>query len=77
MRSACTLPGADVAALLTSADTLEDGRGNVRDRQPRPVSCAEWSSPDRSSAPSANSTYTLILANYGENVTITPPPSIG
>jgi hypothetical protein len=24
-----------------------------------------------------NSIYTLILANYGENVSITPPPSIG
>jgi lipoprotein LprG len=73
---ACTLPGAAVAALLTSADPSKDvaatfGIDTTTSQLRRVVLTGPFVTVG------TNSIYTLILANYGENVSITPPPSIG
>jgi lipoprotein LprG len=72
----CTLPGAAVAALLTSADPSKTVAAifgiDISTNQLRRV---VLTGPFISKT--TNSTYTLILANYGENVTITPPPAAG
>lgn len=69
----CTLPGAAVAALLTSADAskgvaatfgIDSGDSQLR----RVVLVGPFF------AKGADSTFTLVLDNYGENVSITPPP---
>lgn len=70
----CTLPGSAVAALLTSADPsktvastfgIDTGSSQLR----RVVLTGPFVSKTN------DSTYTLILANYGENVSVTPPPT--
>jgi len=70
----CTLPGSAVAALLTSADPsktvaatfgIDTGTNQLR----RVVLTGPFVSKTN------DSTYTLILANYGENVSVTPPPA--
>jgi LppX_LprAFG lipoprotein len=73
---ACTLPGAEVAALLTSADPSKDvaatfGIDTTTTQLRRVVLTGPFVTVG------TDSTYTLILANYGENVSITPPPSVG
>jgi hypothetical protein len=72
----CTLPGKDVAALLTSADPSKDvaatfGIDTANNQLRRVVLIGPFVTVGK------NSTYTLILANYGENVSITPPASSG
>jgi lipoprotein LprG len=72
----CTLPGRDVAALLTSADSSKDvaatfGIDTTSNQLRRVVLTGPFVTVGK------NSTYTLILANYGENVSITPPASSG
>jgi lipoprotein LprG len=72
----CTLPGAAVAALLTSAAPSKTvaatfGIDSSTSQLRRVVLTGPFIST------SINSTYALILANYGENVTITPPPASG
>jgi hypothetical protein len=73
---ACTLPGATVAALLTSANSaksvaatfgIDTGTNQLR----RVVLTGPFVNAG------SNSTYTLVLTNYGENVTVTPPPATG
>jgi hypothetical protein len=72
----CTLPGADVAALLTSADKSKTVAATFGiDTSTSQLRRVVLTGPFVSA--STNSTYTLILANYGENVTITPPPASG
>jgi lipoprotein LprG len=73
---ACTLPGKAVAALLTSADSSKDvaatfGIDTTTSQLRRVVLTGPFVTVGK------DSTYTLILANYGENVSITPPPSSG
>jgi LppX_LprAFG lipoprotein len=72
----CMLPGKAVAALLTSADPSKDvaatfGIDTTTNQLRRVVLIGPFVTVAR------DSTYTLILANYGENVSITPPPSSG
>jgi hypothetical protein len=72
----CTLPGAAVAALLTSADPSQNidatfGIDASSNQLRRVVLTGPFV------AAGTNSTYTLILANYGENVSVTPPPAAG
>jgi hypothetical protein len=72
----CTLPGTDVAALLTSADKSKTVAATFGiDTSTSQLRRVVLTGPFVSA--STNSTYTLILANYGENVTITPPPASG
>ncbi|HVC03312.1 MAG TPA: LppX_LprAFG lipoprotein [Candidatus Acidoferrales bacterium] len=72
----CTLPGADVAALLTSADKTKPVAATFGiDTSTSQLRRVVLTGPFVSA--STNSTYTLILANYGENVTVTPPPASG
>lgn len=70
----CSLPGSAVAALLTSADAsksvaatfgVDTGSSQLR----RVVLTGPFISK------STSSTYTLVLTNYGENVSVTPPAS--
>ena len=70
----CSLPGQAVAALLTSAAPsqpvaatfgVDTSNGQLR----RVVLTGPFYSATTSS------TYTLVVANYGENVSITPPPT--
>ena len=72
----CTLPGADVAALLTSADKSKPVAATFGiDTSTSQLRRVVLTGPFVSAG--TNSTYTLILANYGENVTVTPPPASG
>jgi len=68
----CTLPGTAVAALLTSADPSKTvaatfGIDTGSDQLRRVVLTGPFVSKTN------NSTYTLIISNYGENVSVTPP----
>jgi hypothetical protein len=68
------LPGDLVKALLTSADPAQDVKGTVavdvdNHQVRRVVLTGPFFDAQR------QSTYTLVLDNYGENVTITPPAS--
>jgi hypothetical protein len=72
----CMLPGRDVAALLTSADPSKDvaatfGIDTTNSQLRRVVLTGPFVTAGK------DSTYTLILANYGENVSITLPASSG
>ena len=69
-----TLPGDRVAALLTSADKSKPVKGRIgvatgNHQIRRVVLTGPFFDAGQTS------TYTLILDRYGENVTITPPPS--
>ncbi len=73
----CTLPGKAVAAVLTSADPsktvaatfgIDTGTNQLR----RVVLTGPFVS-----ASNTNTSYTLVLTNYGENVSVTPPPASG
>jgi len=68
------LPGDRVKALLTSADPSQDVKGTIaidvdNHQVRRVVLTGPFFDAHR------YSTYTLVLDNYGENVTITAPPS--
>jgi lipoprotein LprG len=68
----CTLPGRAVATLLTSADPSQDVAaqfGISRDdaQLRRVVLTGPFFNKDKLS------TFTLVLDNYGENVSVTPP----
>ena len=72
----CSLPGSAVAALLTSADASKDvsatfGIDTSNSQLRRVVLTGPFIST------SSDTTYTLVLTNYGENVSVTPPPSSG
>ncbi len=72
----CSLPGKTVAALLTSADASKNvaatfGIDTATDQLRRVVLTGPFISK------STDSTYTLVLTNYGENVSVTPPPASG
>jgi lipoprotein LprG len=72
----CSLPGSAVAALLTSADasksvTATFGIDTSSNQLRRVVLTGPFISK------SNNTTYTLVLTNYGENVSVTPPPASG
>jgi hypothetical protein len=73
---ACTLPGTAVAALLTSAAPSKTvaatfGVDTSSSQLRRVVLTGPFVSV------STNSTFTLVLTNYGENVSVTPPPVSG
>ncbi|MGA7989639.1 MAG: LppX_LprAFG lipoprotein [Candidatus Dormiibacterota bacterium] len=73
---ACTLPGSAVAALLTSADPSKSVNATFGiDTSSNQLRRVVLTGPFVASG--TNSTYTLILANYGENVSVTPPPAAG
>ena len=70
----CSLPGADVARLLTSADPSKDDKATFGiDDQTHQLRRVVITGPFFST--SQNSTYTLILDKYGENISVTPPPT--
>ena len=69
----CRLPGADVARLLTSADPTQDDTAVIgisadSHQLRRVVLTGPFFDKNKSS------TYTLVLDNYGANVTVTAPP---
>lgn len=70
----CSLPGQDVKALLTDAAPQQPVAATVGiaadSGQLRRVALT---GPFYSS--SSSSTFTLVVTNYGENVTVTPPPA--
>ena len=70
----CTLPGTAVAALLTSADPSRSvaatfGINSSTSQLRRVVLTGPFITAG------TDSTYTLVLTNFGENVSVTPPPS--
>jgi lipoprotein LprG len=72
----CSLPGSAVAALLTSADASKNvgatfGIDTSSSQLRRVVLTGPFTSQ------SIETTYTLVLTNYGENVSVTPPPASG
>jgi len=72
----CSLPGSAVAALLTSADPSKNvaaafGIDTSTNQLRRVVLTGPFISK------STDTTYTLVLTNYGENVSVTPPPADG
>jgi hypothetical protein len=73
----CSLPGSAVAALLTSADASKSvaatfGIDTSTNQLRRVVLTGPFVS-----ASNTNTSYTLVLTNYGENVSVTPPPASG
>lgn len=68
----CSLPGARVAALLTSADATQPVQATIGvDASSHQLRRIVLVGPFFEKARS--STFTLVLDRYGENVTITPP----
>ncbi|MFN2452103.1 MAG: LppX_LprAFG lipoprotein [Candidatus Dormibacteria bacterium] len=68
----CTLPGPEVAALLTSADPAQDVRATFGITADHAVRRVVLTGPFFDAR--RLSTYTLILDKYGENIAVTPPP---
>jgi lipoprotein LprG len=73
---ACTLPGTAIKALLTDAAPDRPVQATMgiaasNDQLRRVVLTGPFFSA------TTNSTFTLLVDSYGENVTITPPPSPG
>ncbi len=71
----CTLPGSAVAAVLTSADPSKPvaatfGIDTSTSQLRRVVLTGPFVT-----ASNTNTSYTLVLTNYGENVSVTPPAS--
>jgi hypothetical protein len=71
----CSLPGKAVAAVLTSADPSKSvaatfGIDTSTNQLRRVVLTGPFVS-----ASNSDTSYTLVLTNYGENVTVTPPAS--
>ncbi len=70
----CTIPGADVARLLTSADPSQDDSAVIGiDADTHQLRRVVLTGPFFSKT--KMSTYTLILDQYGESVSVTPPPT--
>ena len=68
-----TLPGDRVAALLTSADKSKPVQGRIGiDPGSHQIRRVVLTGPFFDAG--KDSTFTLVLDSYGENVTITPPP---
>jgi hypothetical protein len=72
----CTLPGNAVAAVLTSANPSKTvaatfGIDTNTNQLRRVVLTGPFVSAN------TNTSYTLVLTNYGENVSVTPPPASG
>lgn len=71
---ACAIPGARVAALLTSADPSKPVMATVGvDAATHQLRRVVLVGPFFSTTQS--STFTVVLTNYGENVSVTPPPT--
>jgi lipoprotein LprG len=73
----CELPGSAVAAVLTSADASKTvaatfGIDTSTSQLRRVVLTGPFVS-----ASNDDTSYTLVLTNYGENVSVTPPPASG
>ncbi len=72
----CSLPGSAVAALLTSADASKSVAATFGiDTSTSQLRRVVLTGPFISA--STDTTYTLVLTNYGENVSVTPPPASG
>ena len=72
----CSLPGSAVAALLTSADPSKSVAATFGiDTSTSQLRRVVLTGPFISKG--TNTTYTLVLTNYGENVSVTPPPASG
>jgi lipoprotein LprG len=72
----CTLPGSNVAALLTSADPSQTIAATFGiDASTNQLRRVVLTGPFISKG--TDTTYTLVLTNYGENVSVTPPPTSG
>jgi hypothetical protein len=72
----CSLPGSAVAALLTSADASKTVAATFGiDTSSSQLRRVVLTGPFISA--STDTTYTLVLTNYGENVSVTPPPASG
>jgi hypothetical protein len=72
----CTLPGAAVAALLTSAAPSKTVAATFGvDTSTSQLRRVVLTGPFVSAG--TNSTFTLVLTNYGENASVTPPPASG
>lgn len=70
----CSLPGSAVAALLTSADPSKSVAATFGiDTSTTQLRRVVLTGPFISK--STDTTYTLVLTNYGENVSVTPPAS--
>lgn len=68
-----SLPGDRVAALLTSADKSKPVQGRIGiDPQTHQIRRVVLTGPFFQAG--RDSTFTLVLDSYGENITITPPP---
>jgi len=72
----CSLPGSAVAALLTSADASKSVAATFGiDASSNQLRRVVLTGPFISRG--TDTTYTLVLTNYGENVSVTPPPASG
>jgi len=72
----CALPGTSVAALLTSADPSKNVAATFGiDASNNQLRRVVLTGPFISKG--TDTTYTLVLTNYGENVSVTPPPANG
>lgn len=72
----CTVPGPAVAALLTTADPSKNVAATFGiDTSSHQLRRVALTGPFISK--NTDSTYTLVLTNYGENVSVTPPPAAG
>ncbi|MHB8489767.1 MAG: LppX_LprAFG lipoprotein [Candidatus Dormibacteria bacterium] len=72
----CSLPGGAVAALLTSADASKSVAATFGiDASSNQLRRVVLTGPFISRG--TDTTYTLVLTNYGENVSVTPPPASG
>ncbi len=70
----CTLPGADVARLLTSADPSRNDSAVIGvDADTHQLRRVVITGPFLSTA--RDSTYTLVMDRYGANITVTAPPT--
>jgi lipoprotein LprG len=72
----CTLPGSAVAALLTSADPSKTvaatfGIDTSTNQLRRVVLTGPFVTAN------VDTIYALVLTNYGENISVTPPPASG
>jgi hypothetical protein len=72
----CSLPGPAVAALLTSADPSTNVSATFGiDTNSHELRRVVLTGPFITK--NTDNTYTLVLTNYGENVSVTPPPAAG
>ena len=70
----CSMPGAAVGSLLTSADPSKPVTADIGvDATTHQLRRVTLTGPFFSATQA--STFTVVLTNYGENVTVTPPPT--